>query len=220
MLVRHGQASFWSAEYDQLSPLGVEQSRLLGAHWGATGQRFARVYTGPRNRQRDTCAAATDAFARAGGNRLPEAVEVLGFDEHHGQAVCAATLSPAADENDEAARRAYLRRFSATLRDWAMGEVAIAEVESYSLFRHRVQIAMERVRTEVPRGEEAVVFTSGGVIAAAIGGMLRAPDLETFELSARIANASTTEFVSTVSRMSLASFNLVSHVPDHLVTLV
>lgn len=50
--------------------------------------------------------------------------------------------------------------------------------------------------------------------------MLRAPDLETFEISARIANASITEFVSTVSRISLASFNLVSHVPDHLVTLV
>ena len=93
-------------------------------------------------------------------------------------------------------------------------------MESYSLFRHRVQMAMERVRTEVPRGEAAVVFTSGGVIAAAIGGMLRAPDLETFELSARIANASTTEFVPTVFRISLASFNLVSHVPDHLVTLV
>ena len=116
VLVRHGQASFWAAEYDQLSPLGIEQSRLLGEHWGAS--------------------------------------------------------------------------------------------------------TMERVRADVPRGEVAVVFTSGGVISAAVGGMLRAADLETFALSARIANASTTEFVTTPTRMSLASFNLVSHVPDHLVTLI
>ena len=41
-----------------------------------------------------------------------------------------------------------------------------------------------------------------------------------FDLSARIANASITEFVTTPTRMSLDSFNLVSHMPDHLVTLI
>ena len=222
VLVRHGQASFWAAEYDQLSPLGIEQSRLLGEHWGAAGLRFARVYTGPRTRQRATCAVATEAHVRTGGSPGPEFVEIPEFDEHHGQTVCAATLppAPAFDESDEEARRAYLRRFSTTLHDWASGQLAIADVESYSTFRNRVQIAMERVRADVPRGEVAVVFTSGGVIAAAVGGMLRAADLETFALSARIANASTTEFVTTPTRMSLASFNLVSHVPDHLVTLI
>ena len=30
LLVRHGQASWGAADYDDLSPLGVEQSALLG----------------------------------------------------------------------------------------------------------------------------------------------------------------------------------------------
>ena len=32
LLVRHGQASWGSADYDVLSDLGHEQSRLLGKH--------------------------------------------------------------------------------------------------------------------------------------------------------------------------------------------
>jgi broad specificity phosphatase PhoE len=32
-LVRHGQASFGKADYDQLSEKGIKQSRLLGEHW-------------------------------------------------------------------------------------------------------------------------------------------------------------------------------------------
>ena len=34
-LVRHGQASFGAANYDQLSPRGLEQSQRLGAYWRA-----------------------------------------------------------------------------------------------------------------------------------------------------------------------------------------
>ena len=33
LLVRHGQASWGSADYDVLSDRGHEQSRLLGRHW-------------------------------------------------------------------------------------------------------------------------------------------------------------------------------------------
>ena len=36
-LVRHGQASFLSDDYDRLSPLGLEQSRRLGQHWLQAG---------------------------------------------------------------------------------------------------------------------------------------------------------------------------------------
>ena len=36
-VVRHGQASFFTDNYDQLSPKGVEQSRLLGKYWKKSG---------------------------------------------------------------------------------------------------------------------------------------------------------------------------------------
>ena len=37
LLVRHGQASFGAADYDNLSPTGHEQSRVLGAALAARG---------------------------------------------------------------------------------------------------------------------------------------------------------------------------------------
>ena len=45
-LVRHGQASFGADDYDQLSPLGLQQAQRLGAHWLAHGQRFDTVLMG------------------------------------------------------------------------------------------------------------------------------------------------------------------------------
>ena len=42
-LVRHGQASFFQEDYDQLSPLGEQQARLLGEHWVRQGVRFDEI---------------------------------------------------------------------------------------------------------------------------------------------------------------------------------
>src|SRR6185436_3297349 len=46
-LVRHGQASFDRDDYDQLSPQGVEQARLLGIHWTELNLIFDHIYVGP-----------------------------------------------------------------------------------------------------------------------------------------------------------------------------
>ena len=43
LLVRHGQASFGAADYDQLSPTGHEQSRVLGAALAARGVHRRRA---------------------------------------------------------------------------------------------------------------------------------------------------------------------------------
>ena len=59
-LVRHGQASFASENYDQLSPLGERQARQLGEHWVALGLRFDRVYIGPKQRHLQTQAAVAE----------------------------------------------------------------------------------------------------------------------------------------------------------------
>ena len=51
ILVRHAQASFFSDNYDQLSPLGESQARALGEHWLRLGISFDEVIVGPRERQ-------------------------------------------------------------------------------------------------------------------------------------------------------------------------
>lgn len=221
-MVRHGQASFWSDQYDLLSPLGAEQSRLLGTQWGTARRRFARAYVGPRARHRDTYTAVAEAYARAGGVPMPTPVEIATFDEHQGQEVCAAHLPPPQDvsQDDQMARKAYMRQFAATLHGWASGEFPVPSLEPFPDFRARVDGAMRIIREELKSGEECVVFTSGGVIAAVIGGTLRAADAETMELGWAIGNGSVTEFLASPTRLTLAAFNVSAHLTPDLHSLV
>ena len=53
--IRHGQASFGSENYDNLSELGHQQSKILGNYLKETGVEFDRVVTGTLNRQQQTC---------------------------------------------------------------------------------------------------------------------------------------------------------------------
>ena len=80
-LVRHGQASFFAADYDVLSDLGKTQGRLLGEYWAGRCVQFEAVFTGPRLRQRHTAEQVRSAY-RAAGLALPEPVILDGFDEY------------------------------------------------------------------------------------------------------------------------------------------
>ena len=53
-LVRHGQASFGTGDYDRLSELGHEQARLAGQDMAARGLRPDVVIHGGMRRQRET----------------------------------------------------------------------------------------------------------------------------------------------------------------------
>ena len=52
-LVRHGQASFGKENYDQLSPTGWEQGRVLG-RWLAGKVEPAAIFGGDLERHRET----------------------------------------------------------------------------------------------------------------------------------------------------------------------
>ena len=70
-LVRHGQASFGAADYDQLSELGARQCRRLGEHWQRRGMRFDAAFSGTLRRQRLSLAAIGEAL---GGLPEPEQI--------------------------------------------------------------------------------------------------------------------------------------------------
>ena len=53
-LVRHGQASFGTDDYDRLSELGQRQAVRLGQHWAERGLRFDAAITGTLKRHAQT----------------------------------------------------------------------------------------------------------------------------------------------------------------------
>eukprot|EP01137_Pigoraptor_chileana_P002731 Opistho-2@41962 len=81
-LVRHGQASFGAADYDQLSPLGHQQCVKLGEYWRARGQRFDAVLTGSLKRHAQSLAGIAEGLGQA-----PEPLVWPGLDEYDSEAV-------------------------------------------------------------------------------------------------------------------------------------
>src|SRR5262245_33465157 len=86
VLARHGQASFLQSDYDKLSPLGEQQSRMLGSFWAAHGIRFDEVLSGPRVRQIRTAELALESYAAVGQSHPPARV-VSDLDEYDSGAV-------------------------------------------------------------------------------------------------------------------------------------
>src|SRR5262245_2455219 len=83
VLVRDGQAAVAADDYDQLSPLGIEQSRRLGAYWAELNLVFDQAFFGPRRRHRQTIEAVAAVY-RERGLSWPEPVQMPELDEHFG----------------------------------------------------------------------------------------------------------------------------------------
>jgi len=60
-LIRHGQASVGTDNYDVLSKTGEAQANVLGQHLANTHIEFDAVYSGALKRQIDTATIATGA---------------------------------------------------------------------------------------------------------------------------------------------------------------
>jgi broad specificity phosphatase PhoE len=78
LLLRHGQASFGSADYDKLSEKGEAQVRMLGEHLSELGLEFEAVFSGSMRRQRDSARLMLEAM----GHTDPQGFSLLQqFDE-------------------------------------------------------------------------------------------------------------------------------------------
>ncbi len=227
-LIRHGQASFFAADYDQLSAIGEEQSRLLGRFWGTHGYRIDEVYTGPRARQKQTAGLIGEAYREAGGD-WPDPVELAELDEYDLSGIME-QLAPALVDRDahfaslvEANQQSIeprdrLRTFQAMFEHlslhWQSETKPIAGVESWAEFRQRVDRAIRHIQKIAPQGSRVAVVTSGGFIGTVAQSALAAPDRSALELNWRVRNSSLTELVFNRERLSLDSFNAVPHLPD------
>lgn len=157
LLVRHGQASWGTDDYDVLSPLGWEQGRLLGQSLAARGVTPDLVVRGDMRRHRETA----EAIAQGAGWDVP--VEVDGaWDEFDHLAVLARHDESLVDELD---RQQFQAWFEAAMRRWSSGDHDAEYHEPFAAFTERVVRALERVVERVPPSGTVLVVTSGGPVA-------------------------------------------------------
>jgi broad specificity phosphatase PhoE len=225
VMVRHAQASFSAPNYDQLSEFGRTQARLLGEYWLRRGTDFDEVYCGPRERQRQTAQIVEAVFGNA-GRPWPDVVDVAEFDEYDLNGMLRAMVPElsrrdpafaellAAFRRDERSMRGFQRVFEALTMHWATTTDTTDGVESFAAFRDRIERGLRTITQTRATGRRVALFTSGGVIGAAVRLALDAPDRTALEVNWRVRNCSLTEFVFTQGRFNIDSFNNMPHLED------
>lgn len=211
-LVRHGQASFGAADYDQLSPLGHQQSVRLGEYFRHKGLTFDTVLSGTLRRHQQTCAGIREGMEVSVGAPLLWP----GLNEFDSAAVIA-TVHPCKLEKPDTPElyRHHFRLLRDGLTQWMNGVVSPVGMPSYEEFKHGVISALDHVRKNCTG--EVLLVSSGGPIATAIGHVLGTTPETTIALNMRIRNSAVTEFAFSPKRHTLVTFNTLPHLehPDH-----
>jgi len=204
LLVRHGQASFGSENYDALSPLGFEQSRLLGVSLAARNIEIGTIVGGAMRRHRETA----ETCASAAGWAVGDLVVDPGWDEFDFLSVLA--VHPQ-DVVGEPTKAEFQRLFEAATAAWIAGEDR-PYAETFADFTARVTAALERTVGLAASGDVAV-FTSGGPVAWAVATLLAdggSADLWT-RLNRMMVNSALTRLISGSRGVNLLSYNEQSH---------
>lgn len=205
-LVRHGQASFGSDDYDRLSELGYRQSVRLGEYFAERAVRFDGLIAGTLRRHKETLAGILEGMRHSG--------EHLGWDglnEYDSEAVIATVHpGPLGKPDSPEAVRHHFRLLRDGLTQWMAGACSPRGMPSYEHFVDGVTAALAHVRAN-HYGQNVLLVSSGGPIATAVGHVLGLAPATTIELNLRIRNTSITELAFTPRRFSLISYNSVAH---------
>lgn len=210
--IRHGQASLGAESYDQLSPNGELQAKILGQYFDQILKEAPVVVSGSMQRHQQTaCISLAECF--------PE-VDVLtnsAWNEFNHQQVFA-HYEPRfnephllkADVAKESNPRAYLAKiFEGAIERWTGGDYHHEYDESWPEFKSRIEVALQDLCDELAQSKPryAVVFTSGGVISVVAGKLLGLSPNKTFALNWAIANSSMTTLRLVGNEPQLLSLN-------------
>lgn len=227
-LVRHGQAGTRDA-YDSLSPLGIQQARLLGEHFLSQRIRFAAAYAGSLRRQQQTAEQVSAAYAAAGV--LFPAIRVdPGWDEFD-LGHLYRELAPRLCEEDPEFRAEYekmceLVRLSngepgaRIHRKWQPCDTKVVDAwisgrypfsgETWDNFRERVAACRLKMR-DAEGHEKVLVVTSASPVAIWTALALEIVDERIMRLAGVLFNASYTVLRLQDERLRLYTFNAVPH---------
>lgn len=217
-LVRHGQASFGSENYDQLSELGQEQARLLGEWFTSTHQTFDRVVTGGMKRHRqtaDACLAVLPKSHRVNTEWLTDP-DFNEYDHHE----IMVRHRPDFDDPDEVkrflasspkAKYAFQDIFQASMSRWMSGEYDREYREPWPAFKQRCVGALRRVMDSAEKSQSIIVFTSGGTISTICQHVLGLQDKQVAELNWTLVNCAVTKLLFQPGRVTLSTLNNYAH---------
>ncbi|MFC4314915.1 histidine phosphatase family protein [Steroidobacter flavus] len=214
-LVRHGQASFGTDNYDRLSATGREQARQLGKYFAELGERIDRIYSGSLRRQTETAELIGEAFA---DGAPPIAIEPA-FDEYDSDLILhtfAQSLTP--EQLAEAGwpelrtdRRKFQFFLERAARAWVEAQIEAETMTPWRGFHGRIVSAIENIMRTEGRSKTLIVSTSGGVIGTLVANVMGLSNHTGIELNWAVHNASITRLIYSAEKVSLSMFNGLPH---------
>lgn len=213
-LIRHGQASFGKNEYDELSELGIEQSRRLGESLRSRLPTVDRVYSGTQRRHRQTVDACLRAYGYTGAPQ-----ETGDFNEYDHDEIVERYEPRYADRQAMFAelsktgnlRRAFQEMFTRAVARWVSGQYDTDYTESWPSFRARCLRALDHIVQSMGSSKTVLVFTSGGPISAVSQTLLRIPDAYAFQINWTLVNCGVTKIIYSERGKYLLTLNEHSH---------
>jgi broad specificity phosphatase PhoE len=216
-LVRHGQASFGTPDYDKLSSVGLRQARLAGRYLARAAGPVKYVICGSLIRQIRTAEEIVRSLSAAADVQLKTDER---FNELNIEAQFEFVIPRMDNANGTvaellAAARGSPKEYQKLLRRvfiyWQKLDALPPPLETWEQFCLRVYSAIEDIQRDCDRGESVVVVTSGGVIANIVRMTLDLPFNATYSLFEVMMNCSVTRLLYDQTRISLGSFNECSY---------
>lgn len=216
-LVRHGQASLGTDDYDRLSALGLRQASRLGERIASDYAGTWQAWSGSLKRHRQTLSGMVSD--REG--RIEPALNEYTVDQLIRAAVSQAAeleLSLPGDEafaDPKAYLATFLDWFPSVLDAWQQARLACEHNGPWAEFHRRVLSPVPDWQATLRSGSSAVVVTSAGVISTIVA-ELTGEDLDwQRELNIALYNASVTELtLDDDHRWQLSRLNCVEHLPN------
>ncbi len=212
LLVRHGQASWGAADYDNLSAEGHDQAAVTGRALAARGVVPDRVVCGGMRRHRQTAEAAMESA----GWSVPMDTDE-GWNEFDHVQMLEVHGAPEGGDGQQMTRQQFDAWFDAATERWTSGRYDEDYDEPFFTFTSRVESALRRTASGLGSGDAAVVFTSGGPISWVAATLLGGGIDMWMRLNPVTINASVAKVVVGARGTTLVSLNDHSHLePDHV----
>jgi broad specificity phosphatase PhoE len=213
-LLRHGQASFGTNNYDQLSVVGHQQARVLGAALKARGVQPDVVISGSMQRHRETAVGAMSELGievavteHPGVNEFDhENVIEVAEPRYEDKLVMMGEMAATGDP-----RRAFQKFFKDAVTRWVDGHHDEEYKEPWSVFKLRCVAALEDLVKATPPKGTTLVFTSGGTISVICAHLLGLNDSQAFTINWTLANAGVTKILAGRDGLHLISINEHAH---------
>jgi broad specificity phosphatase PhoE len=204
VLLRHGQASMGTAEYDQLSELGHRQARALGARLARADLSAGQVWSGGLARQRETARAVLAELGRPPSDLRTD----IRLDEYDPLGVLGADTAgdPFTAATTPESRRALQVRLDEALARWIQGGAGYPE--PHGAFTARVEASVTDLAATPGT---TLAITSAGVIAVACARLTGLPADRWPALARVVVNASITKLITGPTGTHLLTFNDHAH---------